>query len=267
LQLGTYDIPEVRLEPDAIRDIKRIYNEIKKGEIQTNDLAKMLGYSAPNSGKFYSRISSLVDYGLLEGRGRYRVTQLGREISYIAGDEAYKRDLYKKAVFNVPLWKTIHDRYPDQLPENFWYVLKNITEVDAPDIHKVENEIRKRYLEDMALIQTDSSEEQQQKDYTVDESKQNIPMPSPQLVTPTTYAETETVALNINKKIFNIPVFSKESLQVAVAALNMLADKFNVVIEIKPKHGDEQKNDEGQTNTNPSINKQPQPLHEESPDS
>jgi hypothetical protein len=255
LQLGIYDIPEFRLEPDAIRDIKRIYDGIKKGETHTNDLAKMLGYSAPNSGKFYSRLSSLVDYGLLEGRGRYRVTQLGREISYPAGDEAYKRDLYKRAIFNVPLWRTIRDRYPDKLPEEFWYVLKDITDVDAPDIHKVEKEIKKWYLEDMALIPADSNEEQQQKDYTVDESKQNMHMPSPQLMPPITDTDTETVALNINKKIFNIPVFSKESLQVAIAALNMLADKFNVVIEVKPK-------DEGQTNTNPIITKQPQHLRE-----
>lgn len=239
----TLQYPEYKLDPDAIKDTKKIYDEIRRSEIQSIDLAKILGYSGPTSGKFYERLNSMLMYGLLEGRGRYRVTELGKDISYPMGDESYKKSLYRKAVLNVPLWRNIYDIHKKDLPDNFWYVLKQITNADAPDIHKQEDEIRKRYLEDVALLNDENRESQEpRKSYNLDRVDKGDQMT--QQIVPLTPSVRDTgfVTLNVSNQPFNISVFNAQSLSVAIATLNMLAEKFGLLIKIEdlPK---EQKDD------------------------
>jgi len=70
--LGTYNIPEVRLYPDILNDVKRfslISPRIHDIDLDPKVLAKTLGLT-PNSGAFYRRLNSSICYGLVEGRSQ-----------------------------------------------------------------------------------------------------------------------------------------------------------------------------------------------------
>jgi hypothetical protein len=152
MKLGAYEIPSVRLKPNCLEILKKTYDVIKGGEITNVDLAKLLGYTNPRSGGFYENVHSLLLFALIEGRGKFRVTDIGKQLAYPPSDEYKRNTLLKEAVFNVPLWKEIFKRRGKKIDDEFWYTLQDITKAESPDIHKVEKQIRRWYLEDILLV-------------------------------------------------------------------------------------------------------------------
>ena len=152
MQLGSYDIPEIRLKPEIIDINKTIYDHIKNNEVPREDLAKLMGYASSISGGFYPKVRSLILYGLLEGRGKFKVTDLGKNIAYPPPNEKERTILYKTVLLNVPLWNEIYQKYGKNTPESFWYTLKEITGEEPVEIHKVANKVKDWYIEDMLLL-------------------------------------------------------------------------------------------------------------------
>ena len=111
----------------------------------------MLDYKSKIGGAFYRRLNSLTLFGLLEGRAKYRVTELGENISYPI-DEANKNELTSKAFLNVPLWNKIIQQAWKTLADNVWFDIKNITGISAPEAQAVEKDVRKWYLEDVVFV-------------------------------------------------------------------------------------------------------------------
>jgi hypothetical protein len=70
-------------------------------------------------------------------------------------------------------------------------------------------------------------------------------------------SDTGTLTVNISNQRFNIPVFDKESLQVAVATLNMLARKFKLKINSQelPKEETKVESNSSASNSNPATMK------------
>jgi hypothetical protein len=70
-------------------------------------------------------------------------------------------------------------------------------------------------------------------------------------------SDTGTLTVNISNQRFNIPVFDKESLQVAVATLNMLARKFKLKINSQelPKEETKVEPNSSASNSNPATTK------------
>jgi hypothetical protein len=153
LRIGSYEIPEIRFVSGALNDIKKIYDSMKSvdRQIHANDLAILLGYKTPTSGGFYRRINSLISYGLLEGRGRFRVTKTGEDILYPSGEEQ-KSLLLRESVLRVSLWNELYRKYKKNLPENFWLGIKELTGVSSAEAQTVEKEIRRWYLQDIEPI-------------------------------------------------------------------------------------------------------------------
>ncbi|MGN6614179.1 MAG: hypothetical protein ACTHKC_03980, partial [Candidatus Nitrosocosmicus sp.] len=102
MKIGNYEIPDIRLS-EAIQDVKKIFDKINNTQDLTHytDLAVMLDYKSKIGGAFYRRLNSLTLFGLLEGRAKYRVTELGENISYPV-NELQKTELTSKAFLNVP---------------------------------------------------------------------------------------------------------------------------------------------------------------------
>ena len=92
----------------------------------------MLDYKSKIGGAFYRRLNSLTLFGLLEGRAKYRVTELGENISYPIS-EIQKSELSSKAFLNVPLWNKLYTKHGKQLSDNVWFDNKNITGISAPN--------------------------------------------------------------------------------------------------------------------------------------
>ncbi len=152
MQLGSYEIPERRLVPNSISDLKLIYENNKTGEIKSSDISTLFGYKHPTATPFYHRLNSLVSFGLLEGRGKFRITSLGKDLLFPENDE-HDKVSKTNAIFHVPLWKTLYAKYKKNLPsENLWVQLKNITGVQPDESQKAESEIRKWYNEDIAHV-------------------------------------------------------------------------------------------------------------------
>jgi hypothetical protein len=153
LRIGSYEIPEVRFNSGAFIDIKKIYDNIKSvdRQIHANDLALLLGYKTPTSGGFYRRINSLISYGLLEGRGKFRVTKNGEDILY-PRDEEHRKQLFRESVLRVSLWNEFYKKFRRNLPENLWLEIKDLTGVSSAEAQSVEKEVRRWYLNDTEQI-------------------------------------------------------------------------------------------------------------------
>jgi len=152
LKIGNYEIPDIRLS-EAIQDVKKIFDKVKNTQDLTHytDIAVMLDYKSKIGGAFYRRLNSLTLFGLLEGRAKYRVTELGENISYPI-NEANKNELTSKAFLNVPLWNKLYSKHGKQLADNVWFDIKYITGISAPEAQAVEKDVRKWYLEDVVFI-------------------------------------------------------------------------------------------------------------------
>ncbi|MGN6347486.1 MAG: hypothetical protein ACTHKK_06555 [Candidatus Nitrosocosmicus sp.] len=152
MKIGNYEIPDIRLS-EAIQDVKKIFDKIKNTQDLTHytDLAVMLDYKSKIGGAFYRRLNSLTLFGLLEGRAKYRVTELGENISYPV-NELQKTELTSKAFLNVPLWNKLYNKHGKQLSDNVWFDIKNITGISAPEAQSIEKDVRKWYLDDVVFM-------------------------------------------------------------------------------------------------------------------
>lgn len=154
MQLGSFEVPEIRLVPSCMIDLKKIYDVQKTKEIKSSDLSTLLGYKYATNTQFYRRLNSLVSYGLLDGRGTYRISELGQHLLFPEGEgDKTESMLRTKAVLNVPLWKALYEEYKKSPPlENFWVKLKNITGSEPERAKTLEQQIRNWYLEDIAHV-------------------------------------------------------------------------------------------------------------------
>ena len=152
MKIGNYEIPDIRLS-EAIQDVKKIFDKVKNTQDLTHysDIAVMLDYKSKIGGAFYRRLNSLTLFGLLEGRAKYRITELGENISYPIND-IQKSELTSKAFLNVPLWNKLYNKHGKQLSDNVWFDIKNITGISAPESQSFEKDVRKWYLEDVVFI-------------------------------------------------------------------------------------------------------------------
>lgn len=164
MQLNQHHIPEMRLYPGCINDLKSIYDAVGSEPASTVDVAKMLGYSSNTTGAFYRRLESLDAYGLIQRHGKVRVSALGKRVTYPEGENDRKTAL-KEAILHVSLWSEIYKKFGKNIPaENFWVQIKNITGIEAPAAQKVESVIRKWYVEDMAQVSDEIAQAPQSAD-------------------------------------------------------------------------------------------------------
>jgi hypothetical protein len=242
MKLGRFYVPEMRFNPTGLEDIKKVNDHAKnKAMIGSNEMAAILGYAEPKSGAYYRRSTSLIHYGLVEYDNiSFRVTELGKEIPYVQDDKR-RLQLYKEAILHVELWKELYERFSNNLPSNFTAHLKNIAAVDYKEADKYQNVVKKWYLQDIAsisesegeLLTTDVQNIQtvKQNSYSSDQSIINRPMSQKLESTIPRIVDTGVLALNIDNQLFNIPIFNKASLHVAIGTLNMLAEKYSISIK------------------------------------
>jgi hypothetical protein len=171
MQLGQHLIPETRLFPEPIQDVKTVYDSIGSDDTTSLDLAKILGYSSNTTGAYYKRLGSLTGYGLIDKSGKFRVSELGKRIAYPESDYDKKLAI-KEAVLHIPLWSELFKKFGKNPPaENFWVQIKNITGVESPIAQKAEAQVRKWYMEDVAQISEDVMTENKGQDSGKQESK------------------------------------------------------------------------------------------------
>jgi len=158
--LGTYNIPEVRLYPDVLNDVKKfslVKPRIHDIDLDPKVLAKTLGLT-PNSGAFYRRLNSSICYGLVEGRSRFRLTQLGEDITNPKNYNirTKRQSLYKQSI--------LYKRFGKEVPQSLTATLKDVTGEELSLVQRMERDIRRWYLKDLESISREN-----ETDFSIDQ--------------------------------------------------------------------------------------------------
>lgn len=155
MKIGSFLIPEMRLDELLEGTLRKIYEASRTDQIQSKTLSDLLGYKHGTEPTLFKKINSMLAYGILEGRGIYNITKLGENLLYPENDQILKK-LKTQAIMNVDFWKKIYEKHGKNPPkEGLWVSIKNIADVDPATAHEYENRIYNWYMGDIANI-TDS---------------------------------------------------------------------------------------------------------------
>ena len=159
MKVGTYDIPLFRL-PTLVNDTKTIYDQFPTEEVKDMDtIAKLLDHKSASSGAFRQKLADMRAYGLLEGRGGIKVSELAKKLAYPDPSNPKARtEAYKEAVLRIPLWKDFFSKWGTSIPKDqFWAQLTKIAGLEAPQAQKLEDEVRNAYQTDIRDIPSQGS--------------------------------------------------------------------------------------------------------------
>lgn len=97
------------------------------------------------------RLSDLKLFGLLEGRGRFKVTDIAVKATFGTNEE---RALALETAFkNVALWKAIYDKWGTSIPvDTFWIDLADLACIERSESKTEADRVRKLYMEDVKNI-------------------------------------------------------------------------------------------------------------------
>ncbi|HEV2226753.1 MAG TPA: hypothetical protein VGR56_08125 [Nitrososphaerales archaeon] len=156
MKVGTYEIPDMRLNPTLTDAVKTMYNKFGEGEVDYITLAPVLGHKTSNSGSFIMKIANLRAYRLIDGRGKVKVSDIGRKMAFPKQGTDEENQGYIEAVSNIPLWKELYEKYTKvnaSLPaDDFWIILRQITGVTPEEAKTSAETVKKAYLDDARLI-------------------------------------------------------------------------------------------------------------------
>ena len=110
-ELGKYKYPDLDFEK-AITVISKIQGDYD-GQVTASQLAGIFGIGSRGQG-FQNRVEDLKLYGLIEGSGVYKLSELGKRIVENPNDAEAKAEAFLKA----PLFKAMHDHFKGKIPED-----------------------------------------------------------------------------------------------------------------------------------------------------
>lgn len=152
MQIGKYTIPRFRLYPKLVEDTRKIYEKFSGEETEVEYVAHLLGQSV-KSGSFLQKMADLRSYGLVEGKGtgKVKVSDMGKKLTY--GLDTERMEALEKVIRTIPLWSILLDKFGVTLPTSkFWVDLAKITGLEAPDAQKMEDLVRKAYMDDVRYL-------------------------------------------------------------------------------------------------------------------
>ena len=106
-KIGTYSYPDIRFG-DAVEIAGRVLSK-SNGSVTVKGLAWELGM-AENSGTLFGKIAALRDFGLVEGRGELRVSDLARGILHPANPEEGRQSKIH-AFQRVDLLRALYEKF------------------------------------------------------------------------------------------------------------------------------------------------------------
>ena len=113
-KLGQYSYPDIRFG-DAVEIANRILNKFK-GTVSVKGLAWELGM-AEGSGTLFAKVAALRDFGLVEGRGELRVSQLAQRVLHPTNqDEGLEATA--EAFQRVELLSQLYTRFEGEVPDD-----------------------------------------------------------------------------------------------------------------------------------------------------
>ena len=150
MRIGRYGVPPIRLYPTLIDAIRRLYSRFQDNEVSDlNEVATALGHTSAKSGALLLKLTALRAYGLIDGRGKIHVSELGASLAY-PKDRSEEEKTLERAVTNIPLWKELYLRFGATLPkQGFAEELAKITGATLEEAKAKEEWIRRAYQDDL----------------------------------------------------------------------------------------------------------------------
>lgn len=109
--LGRYKYPTRGLDA-ALKEVEKVETALKQG-ITRRSLADALGMKI--SGAFFEKVADMKMYGLIEGRGTVKLSELADKILHgLSSDES--REAREQAWLHVDAIKLVHDIFKGKVP-------------------------------------------------------------------------------------------------------------------------------------------------------
>jgi hypothetical protein len=149
-KLGQYDYPDYKIGR-VLDVVEKLCRPPYKGEISRGGLAEMLALSDTGGG-FAGLVASLKDYGLIEGRDKLKVTELGKRT--VVGSGSEREQARASAFLNVPLFKELLEHIGPNVPDadSFSILLKEITREDPLKVNNQYRDVMGVYSEGIRLL-------------------------------------------------------------------------------------------------------------------
>lgn len=161
MDVGNKQIPEFRLSTTLLQDIKKLYEKFSTKEISFDQAAEALEHKSPKSGTFLRKIAAMRAYGIADGRGNIRVTDLGQKLSSPTIDENTRNDAMIQAINNIPLWHILYEKYTKTntpIPNDFYITdLTQHCDLTIEEARKIAPEILKDFKDDTKFIMMSST--------------------------------------------------------------------------------------------------------------
>ncbi len=216
-KLGTYTYPDIRFS-DAVEIAARILNKFR-GTVGVKGLAWELGM-AENSGTLFAKVAALRDFGLVEGRGELRVSDLCQRILHPANpDEG--RDARIQAFERVDLLRTLYERFEGEAPDDssMLIALEEITKAPREEIVRRFSLLQK-HMRDAARVMKHSLSESAENSASTQQTFSSSATPACE---PSVEVSTAAsgISLTAGKARLNAP-FTLEYIDVAINLLRAL---------------------------------------------
>ena len=143
-----------------VEAVRTIYDRYSFDEVDDLDaVARALGHIKAKSGAFLLKLATLRAYGLVEGRGRLRLTEVGCSLAS-PSNRTEEAKAVEEAIKKIPLWRELYSRFGPQLPEeSFTKVLVELTGCSEEEAREKEGWVRKAYLDDVHRLKRVMTEE------------------------------------------------------------------------------------------------------------
>jgi len=196
--------------------VRRLYNRFQDKEVSDlNEVATALNHTSAKSGAFLLKLTALRAYGLIDGRGKIHISELGASLAY-PKDRSEEEKALERAVTNIPLWKELYLRFGTTLPkQGFAEELAKITGATLEEAKAKEEWIRRAYQDDLLpLISKPIAKEENQP-------------PQQKKVEEKLSEYIEFTAGEIHLKL----PLTKEGIEAVEAALSILKRRFKQTVE------------------------------------
>ena len=151
-KLGEFTYPYIKLSR-AIEVVRRICEAPYRGEISVSGLAQELKMSEKGGGFLYL-VAALRDYGLVEGKGTLKATEIAKKI--VAGTPEEMSKARIESFLKVELFRKLKDKIGIDVPdvERFSVILRDLTGADPLKVKNVAGRIRNLYLDAVPYIKS-----------------------------------------------------------------------------------------------------------------
>jgi len=105
-------------------------------------------------GGFLNLVASLRDYGLVEGTGTLKATEIAKKI--VAGTPEEMSKSRAESFLKVELFRSLKEKFGTKVPEieQFSVILRDLTKADLLKVKKVAKTIRNLYLDGVPYIKS-----------------------------------------------------------------------------------------------------------------